>query len=153
MAWMSSFVGRMVLISAMASAAVACRADPAPAGPPSGAEQVAGPLGDTLALPFGVLLPVEGTPLRLTFRAVEEDSRCPTGVMCVWRGNARVVIEASVDGGAPIPLLLNTAVDARGVSVGDWRVTLIGLDPWPVEGGSAPPEAHTARVTVVGPEG
>lgn len=148
MASISRFAGRMVLISAIALLGAACRADPAPAGPPSGAQQVAGPLGDTLALPFGVPLRVEGTPLRLTFRAVEEDSRCPTGVTCVWAGNARIVIEAEVDGGTAVPLLLNTAVEPHGASAASWVVTLVGVDPWPAEGVAAPPEAHTARVTV-----
>ena len=35
--------------------------------------------------------------LRITFKTVSSDSRCPTGVQCGWAGNAAIEIQVSKD--------------------------------------------------------
>src|SRR5262249_58503750 len=41
-----------------------------------------------VTLAIGQEAPVEGTGLRILFRAVSDDSRCPADVTCVWEGDA-----------------------------------------------------------------
>ncbi len=36
--------------------------------------------------------------LRVHFREVLEDSRCPTGTTCFWEGRAKILVETSEDG-------------------------------------------------------
>ena len=69
-----------------------------------------------------------GTPLRLRFEEVLEDSRCPADVMCVWAGNARVrlIAEAGTD---PTELLLNTGLEPRALPANGYLVTLETVQP------------------------
>lgn len=71
---------------------------------------------------------VTGTPLRLRFEEVLEDSRCPADVMCVWAGNARVrlLLEADTD---PAELLLNTGLEPRAAPAAGYLVTLEAVQP------------------------
>jgi hypothetical protein len=45
----------------------------------------------TLAMGESILL--DGTPYTVLFQQLLEDSRCAKGVICVWEGNARIVLE------------------------------------------------------------
>src|SRR6185312_15051394 len=47
-------------------------------------------LGREFKLKAGRQVTVKGTKLRIRFVAVENDSRCPSDVTCVWAGNAAV---------------------------------------------------------------
>lgn len=38
---------------------------------------------------------------RITFLRVVDESRCPTGVSCVWDGDATVEVRAAADTGPP----------------------------------------------------
>ena len=50
-------------------------------------------LGEEFALALGASTSLTGTPWLLTFERVVEDSRCATGVTCVWEGNARIAVQ------------------------------------------------------------
>lgn len=52
-------------------------------------------LGQPFALKIGQGVTVQGADLRLEFRAVTEDSRCPASVNCVWSGRAVVTLAAT----------------------------------------------------------
>ena len=56
-------------------------------------------LGDTLTLAYGEA--AENAPTRtvIRFDSVLEDSRCPTHVVCVWEGNARIALDLQEPGG------------------------------------------------------
>jgi hypothetical protein len=53
-------------------------------------------LGRPFWLRIGQAVAVTGTDLRLEFRGVAEDSRCPTMVNCVWIGRASVMLNVRV---------------------------------------------------------
>lgn len=36
--------------------------------------------------------------IQIKFKEVLEDSRCPTGVQCMWQGRAKILVETSKDG-------------------------------------------------------
>ena len=49
--------------------------------------------------------------MAVTFKALTEDSRCPEGAVCVWKGNAGVVVSLS-----ETDVSLNTTLQPREVS-------------------------------------
>jgi hypothetical protein len=52
-------------------------------------------LGQPFALKIGQGVAIQGTDLRLEFRAIAEDSRCPADVNCVWSGRAVATLAAT----------------------------------------------------------
>jgi len=70
--------------------------------------------------------------LSVTFHDVPEDSRCPTDVVCVWAGNAAVLLSAALGRTPDIPFTLNTTIAPRDTVFGPYRIYLLALDPQPV---------------------
>lgn len=83
----------------------------------------------------------------VTFTAVREDSRCPTGVECLWEGDAAVelLVEA---GGEPTVIVLHTALEPRSAVAAGLRLTLERLDPHPVAGRQTPPADYEATLRI-----
>ena len=87
--------------------------------------------GQATRVPLGETAPVDGLAVR--FVAVAEDSRCPTGMSCVWEGRARVRL---VVGGTPALLTVPhggpaSADEPVSVSVGGRTVSVTALHPYP----------------------
>ena len=78
-------------------------------------------VGHTAELPDG---------LRLTFDRVAADSRCPLDALCISAGDATVVLNASRDSGAPVPLELHTMTGFQ-VSYSNHTIRLTALQPYP----------------------
>jgi hypothetical protein len=99
-----------------------------------------------ITLAFGESRTIEGTALGIAFTHVNEDSRCPTDVTCVWQGNAEVALSIGLAPNPSSPLLLNTGVDpqtARWAGVG---VTLLSLSPDPLAEEPIDPEDYVVTV-------
>lgn len=90
-------------------------------------------LGEPFDLRIEQSVHVAGTPLRVRFDEVGEDSRCPVDVECVWAGNARIHLTAAVDGDSR-SLEVNTGIDPRSAAVASYVVTLERLEPQPTSG-------------------
>lgn len=88
-------------------------------------------LGEEFDLRLGQTAVVGETGLRIRFADVAEDSRCAEDVVCVWAGNARVVLQ--IDEGTPSgrEVAVNSTLDPRSVVVGSYRVRYIDLRPAP----------------------
>lgn len=71
----------------------------------TGDEVVRARIGETAALPNGAAI----TPLR-----VEEDSRCPAGVQCVWAGQVRLKVRIDRSGSDTCELIAGKPVAAAG---------------------------------------
>jgi len=50
-------------------------------------------LGQEFSLRIGESASIRGEELQIRFLEVTEDSRCPTGVVCVWEGRVRCLVE------------------------------------------------------------
>ena len=102
--------------------------------PPSAVEARAEiALEDEFTLSIGQTAAIgDATGLQVTFEAVIEDSRCPSGVSCVWAGDAVVSIAAVDSTGRTTRLELhtNTSFDTAA-PVDDLSVHLVGLAPTP----------------------
>jgi hypothetical protein len=103
-------------------------------------------LGDTLTLGFRET--AENVPTRtyIRFDSVLEDSRCPTDVVCVWEGNARLSFTMN-DG---ITFSLNThAGFIRDTLLAGRGIGLIGVLPGPPEHGRRlDPAEYKAVLTI-----
>ena len=64
--------------------------------------------------------------------SVSNDSRCPTGVYCIWEGNAVVRLRFEKLNEKPLLFNLNTHKGFTADTIVDrYRFTLVGLSPYP----------------------
>lgn len=85
--------------------------------------------------------------LELTLVSVSQDSRCPTGVACVWEGDAVATVRARAEGAdETFELHLNT--EPRSTVVAGRRVAFRALAPPAVEGRAIPADAYRATFGV-----
>ena len=90
---------------------------------------------------------VTGEGLTVSFEAVPSDSRCPTGVQCVWAGNAVVQVVLSKDGKA-FGAELNTNLDPRTGTYLDYQIELVALNPYPTSKGPIGQSQYRATFVV-----
>ncbi len=109
-------------------------------------------LNRPFTLRAGQQVTVKGTRLRIKFVAVEEDSRCPANVTCVWAGNAAVRLEVSPRHGDRKSLTLNTArsstLPGESQLLG-YKVKLLGLNPYPQSNQKIAPHDYVATLLVI----
>lgn len=70
-----------------------------------------------------------GAGVRVRLVAVEEDSRCPQGVQCIWAGNVRVALLVKGPGRASRRVALNTASEPREIKLNGRTVTISKVGP------------------------
>jgi hypothetical protein len=132
---------RGALVATLVAGAVGCAAwSSAPAN-------VA--LGERFELGAGESARIEGEDVAVELDAVVADSRCAVGVTCVWEGDAVVRVRLRVGSQPAVALELHTAARAGGAAgAHGFRVRLVGLEPYPVEGRATRPEAYRATLEV-----
>jgi hypothetical protein len=126
-------------VSVLVLAAVGCAASsPSSSSVPTGRE---------FKVKAGESVSVQGADLGLRFSHVAQDSRCPADAICVTMGDAEAVFEVTRSGGPASAVSLHTQ-PGRGQEalVGDWKLTLSRLDPYPYAG--RPVEASDYRATL-----
>jgi hypothetical protein len=96
----------------------------------------------TVELGVGDEVAIPGTVLRVPFLGVEEDSRCPVDVTCVWEGNAAVELGLTASSGPTHLHVLNTALEPKAVDFNGVRVTLVGVAPQPRDGEPIPADDY-----------
>ena len=96
----------------------------------------------------GETVTVNGEALTVEFTGVPEDSRCPTGVQCIWAGNARVQLVLA-KGGKAAGIELNTNLDPKKAPYLEYEVELLGLTPYPTaKGGPIAQSQYRATLVV-----
>lgn len=91
--------------------------------------------GSEFQLRAGETAAVAGTSVALRFVVVANDSRCPADAICVTPGDASAVFSVAERGRPATSLTLRTTPgEGRSEVVGDWRLTLTRLDPYPYAG-------------------
>jgi hypothetical protein len=68
---------------------------------------------------------------RLRFDRVTADSRCPKDAICVWAGDATVVVTLNPAGGGSESRELHTHLSGTQISYANYIITLSGLAPYP----------------------
>jgi hypothetical protein len=69
---------------------------------------------------------IENEEILFRFADVAEDSRCPIGMMCIWAGNAKVVINIS-----DVSDTINTNNNPSAILYNQYLITLDNLTPYP----------------------
>lgn len=89
---------------------------------------------------------------RITFVRVAEDSRCPTGVTCIWEGDALVELEIrGEDGGAETVTLHANPQFAQEATAHGLRVRLERLVPHPTADAPVAPDAYRVHLSILQP--
>jgi hypothetical protein len=108
------------------AAAVVIGASPGCSKNPAGPDRV--PVGQPFNLRVGSSSLADGLTVR--FDAVPSDSRCPLESMCVRAGEAVVSLTVSRSGSSVERQLKSDGAASETIYAG-FRVTLVGVDPYP----------------------
>jgi hypothetical protein len=128
-------------------AVVACQSTATP--PDALAEElVQAELAQTFTLAPGQVAHIGREGPYLAFRRVSGDSRCPMDVVCVWAGDGVVAVEVSLNGSSWVPGELHTDPERPPVEVGDYRIRLTELQPYPRSTERTDPGRYRATFTV-----
>lgn len=107
-------------------------------------------LGEPFRLRVGEHVVVDAVDLDVRFLEVASDSRCPSNalILCVWEGDAAVVVETSRIGADGRRHVLHTTLDPRSVVLGTVRLAFDALDPYPEDVTAIPPGEYAATFVV-----
>lgn len=86
---------------------------------------------------------VKGENISIRFDSVTEDSRCPTGVTCIWAGQAKCNMSVIVKG-VTTPVVLTQSGGSEGNMqgfAGKYQVSFI-LNPYPKAGSQIKPQDY-----------
>ena len=105
-------------------------------------------LVDTITVRVGKQAPAKHSGLKIRFLEISEDSRCPSGVNCIWAGNARVKFEVTNRGGGNRSLEANTTTGPKGDQFDGWAIELVSLTPRPTKKGKPAKNLYIATFSV-----
>lgn len=90
-------------------------------------------LGEAFTLEFEETEEIPSEGLSLKFTKVVLDSRCPTDVTCVTAGFVKVEVLVNQNGQSLgiHALAIGEGVDQSTADVGDYRIELLAVDPYP----------------------
>jgi hypothetical protein len=111
------------------------------------------PVPADVELHVGDSASLDGGALQVALVQVEEDSRCPRNVMCIWQGRAVVRLRATVDGvdRAEVTASLDPGPQQPtdlDVAVGRYVLSLTDLQPYPEAGQPQPLDQRVATIHV-----
>jgi len=87
--------------------------------------------------------------LQITFEGVSDDSRCPTGVQCVWAGDASATLTLQRRPAAAVQRTLHTnGRFERQTDYEGFVVRLEDIKPYPKEGATIAADAYRATLVV-----
>ena len=100
-------------------------------------------LGQEFTLPYGKSVNISGENLSIKFVAVVTDSRCPTGVQCVWAGEAKVKLEVTQNNSTLETVLTETG-GTNGFSSGTINAYKVDfrVEPYPQANKTIAPEDY-----------
>jgi hypothetical protein len=85
--------------------------------------------------------------LRLTFRSVEGDSRCPTDAVCVWAGDAEIALKIEQGTQAAVAAL-HTTLEPKKTVWNGYTISLVTVSPTRKSTTSVDPADYRAEVVV-----
>jgi maltoporin len=91
---------------------------------------------------------VKEAGIKVSLHAIVEDSRCPTGVQCIWAGNGKISVHLSKAKNEAVSVELNTSAGPRSSTYQGYDVKLVGLDPYPKDGVTIDKNAYVVTLMV-----
>ena len=108
------------------------------------------PLDEPFTLGVNEAKVIAGTSLAIQFTGVTGDSRCPADAVCIQGGDAVVHIRVE-DGGTSRYELHTGDVSQSAVAHGQFRISLVDLQPYPFSSRTIAPGEYRATLTVTRP--
>jgi hypothetical protein len=109
-------------------------------------------LNQNFVLRVGQEVSVAEQKLNVKLVSVPEDSRCPKGVTCIWAGNVRVRLQVTKVGGKPVKVELSLNPrdfpDGEAADCGNYKLKLVGVEPYPVADQQLKPADYTVTLSV-----
>jgi hypothetical protein len=105
-------------------------------------------LGEEFTIKVGEQIEIKDVNLRITFRSVEEDSRCPVDVVCAWAGNAKLSMEVKRSKKKFLETSLNTTLNPREIEFKGYTVKLLRVTPERKVNASPEPADYEATLVV-----
>jgi hypothetical protein len=92
-------------------------------------------LGDSFSLAVGQSASIEGEDLAIKFIDVVADSRCPSGVQCIWQGQVACLVEITYSGTGQQTVLTYPGLtqEPSETQFGSYQFTF-SVDPYPEAG-------------------
>src|SRR5688572_18743610 len=85
--------------------------------------------------------------LRLTFRSVEADSRCPIDAVCVWAGDGEIALKIEQGNQAAVAAL-HTMLEPRKTEWNGYTIAFVSLAPSRSASSSIDPADYRAQLLV-----
>ncbi|MBI1938016.1 MAG: hypothetical protein HYS25_07805 [Ignavibacteriales bacterium] len=85
--------------------------------------------------------------ITIKFDGVASDSRCPEDAICVWAGNGEVNLTLT-SGGKSEKKIINTTLEPRSISYGDYLIEIKALYPYPRTDRKINPEDYNIDLTI-----
>ncbi len=106
-------------------------------------------LGEEFTLPAGKTADITGEDLSIKFVEVISDSRCPTGVECVWAGEAKSQMLITLSGSSSeIVLTISGGTSSTAQEVFNQYTFNFTLNPYPEIGQEIAPSDYELVMTV-----
>jgi hypothetical protein len=108
-------------------------------------------LNRAFKLKVGQEMIVKEAGIKVGLNSIVEDSRCPTGVNCIWAGNAKVSVKLSKakgDTASASSVELNTYAGNKSSTYEGYEVRLVSLDPYPKDGVKTGKDDYVATLMV-----
>jgi hypothetical protein len=106
------------------------------------------PINQQFTLTPGEAAAIDGAGLRVQFMRVMGDSRCPADAICVWVGDATVVVRVFAGTGtSDYDLHTNNSLQST-VDHGGVRISLVRLQPYPFSNRPIQPSDYRATLEV-----
>jgi hypothetical protein len=86
--------------------------------------------------------------LKIKFVEVLEDSRCPTGVDCIWAGNAKIKVIITGYRAGSKTVELYTLGGQQGDQIEGYAINFEGLNPYPQAGEAIEKSCYRASFSV-----
>jgi hypothetical protein len=85
--------------------------------------------------------------LRLTFKSVEGDSRCPIDAVCVWAGDAEIALRIE-QGSQSAVAALHTMLEPKKTEWNGYTISFVSLAPSPRAATPIDPKDYRAQLVV-----
>ena len=105
-------------------------------------------LEEEFTIKVGQPVQVKEANLKITFTSVQEDSRCPVDVACVWAGNAKLTIEVKRSKKKFLSASLNTTLNPREIAYKGYTIKLIQVRPERRTNVAVDPDDYEATLVV-----
>ena len=106
-------------------------------------------LGQQFTLPVGQSVSIKGENLNIKFDKVTNDSRCPTGVQCIWAGEAKCQMSVTSNGlVSTVVLTVSGASEAEGQQLVQNYKANFQLQPYPEAGKQIAEQDYKLIMTV-----